>query len=163
LCRVHGGEPRSTVHTSERGDWWCADAPDAHPTADARPCRAGQEAPRMSEETLRAADRARSPSEKRRSFPKISPLPGGLYAERKRCNRPNCRCATGGDALHGPYLYRRWSELGRLRRQYVKAGDAERVRAGLAEWRRQHPPARSERELLANLRRLFRDIEAGED
>ncbi len=117
----------------------------------------------MGIETLRPSRRAPSPHEKRRSFPKIGPLPGGLYAERKRCNRPNCRCAAGGEALHGPYLYRRWMEDGRLRRQYVKAADAERVRAGLAEWRRLHPPVRSARELLAELRRLFRQIEAGED
>ncbi len=116
----------------------------------------------MSKETLRQARRAPSASEKRRSFPKIRPLPGGLYEERKRSNRPNCRCAAGGEALHGPYLYRRWMENGRLRRQYVKAADAERVRAGLAEWRRLHPPVRSARELLAELRRLFRQMEAGE-
>ncbi len=117
----------------------------------------------MSKETLRHSGRTRSPHEKRRSFPKIAPLPGGLYAERKRCNRPNCRCAAAGEALHGPYLYRRWVENGRLRRQYVKLADAERVRAGLAEWRRLHPPIRSARDLLAELRRLFRQIETGED
>src|SRR5688500_17225887 len=76
-------------------------------------------------ETLRPSWRAPSSHKKCRSSPKINPLPGGLYAERKRCNRPNCRCAAGGDALHGPYLYRRWSESGRLRRQYVKSAEAE--------------------------------------
>ncbi len=113
----------------------------------------------MSIETLRPERHAPALHENRRSFPKIAPLPGGLYAERKRCNRPNCRCAAGGDALHGPYLYRRWMENGRLRRRYVKRADAERTRAGLAEWRRRHPPARSARELLAELRRLFRQVE----
>jgi hypothetical protein len=43
----------------------------------------------------------------------------------------------------------------------VKPADAERVRAGLAEWRRLHPPVRSARELLADLRRLLREIETG--
>jgi len=95
-----------------------------------------------------------------RSFPKTLPLPGGLYAERKRCSRPNCRCAAGGDALHGPYLYRRWSDRGRLRRQYVKAADADWVRAGIAEWGRLHPPARATRDRLAELRRVMRDLEA---
>ena len=113
-----------------------------------------------SQETLQRARWARSPGEKRRSFPKIEPLPGSLHAERKRCNRPNCRCSAGGDALHGPYLYRRWLENGRLRRQYVKPTDAEWVRAALAEWRRLHPPARSAREFLAELRRLFRQLDA---
>jgi hypothetical protein len=86
----------------------------------------------MRVETLRRSRRGRARHERRRSVPKIQPLPGGLFTERKRCNRPNCHCAAGGDALHGPYLFRRWSENGRLRRQYVKAADADRVRAGLA-------------------------------
>jgi len=116
----------------------------------------------MTQETLQTAHPAPSTRKKCRSFPKIVPLPGGIYAERKRCNRPNCRCSAGGEALHGPYLYRRWMEDGRLRRQYVKRVDAERVRAGLDEWRRLHPPARSARQLLAELRRLFREIGAGE-
>ena len=114
----------------------------------------------MSKETLRPERRAPALHEKCRSCPKIEPLPGSLHAERKRCNRPSCRCAAGGEALHGPYLYRRWLEGGRLRRQYVRAADAERVRAGLAEWRRLHPPARSAREALALLRRLLRQLEA---
>ena len=62
--------------------------------------------------------------------------------------------------LHGPYLYRRWSENGRLRSQYVRPAEAQRIRAGLAEWRRLHPPARSARDVLAELRRLFRQLDA---
>ena len=114
----------------------------------------------VSAESLQRSRRSHLQHEKRRSFPKIRPLPGGLFSERKRCNRSNCRCVAGGDALHGPYLYRRWTEAGRLRRQYVKATDSDRVRAGLAEWRRLHPPARSARDLLAELRRLMRALEA---
>jgi hypothetical protein len=116
----------------------------------------------MTQETLATSRHTRSPHEKCRSFPKIRPLPGGLYAEQKRCNKPNCRCSAGGDALHGPYLYRRWVENGRLRRQYVKAAQADRVRAGLARWRELHPPARSAREVLAELRLLLRQLETGE-
>ena len=86
----------------------------------------------MSKETLQPAGCAPSAHEKRRSFPKIDALPGSLHAEWKRCNRPNCRCVAGGEALHGPYLYRRWLEGGRLQRQYVKPADTERVREGLA-------------------------------
>jgi hypothetical protein len=48
----------------------------------------------------------------------------------------------------------RWREGGRQRRRYVRAQDAEDVRAALAAWRRLHPPARSTRDLLADLRRL---------
>jgi len=113
----------------------------------------------MSVETLRRRRRGRSQNGYRRSFPKIQPLPGRLYTELKRCNRSNCRCSVGGDALHGPYLYRRWTENGHLRRQYVKAADADHVRVGLAEWRRLHPPARSTRSLLAELCRLTRALE----
>src|SRR3954451_19756910 len=113
----------------------------------------------MSVETLRSSRRTGGQQESRRPDPKIVPLPGRLYAERKRCNRPNCRCAAGGEALHGPYLFRRWVEHGQRRRQYVKAADADRVQAGLAEWKRLHPPARSTRDLLAELRRLFRALE----
>ena len=80
-----------------------------------------------------------------------------LRAELVRCGKPTCRCASG--ERHGPYLYRRWREGGRQRRQYVKPADAERIRAALAEWRRLHPPARSARDVLAELRRLFRQLD----
>ena len=69
----------------------------------------------------------------RRSAPKMVPLPGALFLEQKRCNRPNCRCVAGGAALHGPYLYRRWVEDDRRRRQKIPAADADRIRSGLAE------------------------------
>ncbi len=85
-------------------------------------------------------------------LPKIAPLPGVLLANPVRCGKPSCRCARG--ELHGPYLYRRWREGGRQRRRYVRARDVGEVRAALAEWRRLHPPARSMRDLLADLRRL---------
>lgn len=114
----------------------------------------------MSKETLQQSRRTRSQNKSRRFAPKTVPLPGRLYGERKRCNRLSCRCAAGGDALHGPYLFRRWVEQGQRRRQYVKAPDAERVRAGIAAWKRLHPPARSTRALLADLRRLTRELEA---
>jgi hypothetical protein len=104
--------------------------------------------------------RTQSQNNSCRSGRKIVPLPGRLYAVRTRCSRLNCRCVAGGDARHGPYLYRRWLENGRRRSQYVRAADADRVRAGLAEWRRLHPPARSARDAIAELRRLFRELEA---
>ena len=113
----------------------------------------------MSEETLRSSGRTDSRNKSRRSVRKITPLPGVMYAERKRCGRLTCRCAAGGDARHGPYLYRRWLQNGRRRSQYVKASNADRVRAGLAEWKRLHPPTRSTRDLLDELRRLFRALE----
>jgi hypothetical protein len=85
-------------------------------------------------------------------LPKTDGLPGSLQAEYKGCGKPACRCARG--ELHGPYLYRRWREGGRLRRQYVRPRDAERVQAALTEWRRLHPPTWQTRQELAYLRRL---------
>jgi hypothetical protein len=113
----------------------------------------------MNVETFRDAQQASTQNEECRSVRKIMPLSGGLYAEQKRCGRLTCRCSVGGDARHGPYLYRRWLENGRRRSQYVKSADADRVRDGIVEWRRLHPPARSARSLLAELRRLFRELE----
>ncbi len=88
--------------------------------------------------------------------PKIEPLPGSLQAERKRCGRDNCHCATG--LGHGPYRRRYWRENGRRYRQYVKPDDVEAVEAALAEWRRLHPPVWSARCSLAKLRRLLREL-----
>jgi hypothetical protein len=89
------------------------------------------------------------------SLRKTVPLPGILLAELVACGKPSCRCAAG--RRHGPYLYRRWREQGKQRRQYVRPCDAEAVRAALAEWRRLHPPAWPTRRALAELRQLLRD------
>jgi hypothetical protein len=87
---------------------------------------------------------------------KTTPLPGVLRAEWIRCGAPRCRC-TRGDR-HGPYLYRRWREAGRQRRRYVKPSEVAHVAEALAAWRRLHPPARSMRSLLTDLRRLDRQL-----
>ena len=84
--------------------------------------------------------------------PEVEPLPGSLHAEWRTCGKPTCRCGRGDP--HGPYWSRRWREGGRQRRRYVRPAELERVRAGLAEWRRLHPPARSARDGLAALRWL---------
>jgi hypothetical protein len=91
-------------------------------------------------------------------LPKIEALPGILQAEYKGCGKPACRCARG--ELHGPYLYRRWREGGRQKRQYVKQADAQAVEAALAEWRRLHPPIYCMRQELAELHRLLRQLDA---
>jgi hypothetical protein len=54
-------------------------------------------------------------------------LPGAVCAQWVRCGRPGCRCARG--ALHGPYFYRFWRDAGRLRKQYIRRPDVDRVRA----------------------------------
>jgi hypothetical protein len=88
---------------------------------------------------------------------KVTPLPGVLRAEWVRCGKPACRCVRG--ERHGPYLYRRWREDGRQRRRYVKPSAVARVQAALDAWRRLHPPARSTRDILAELRRLSRQLD----
>ena len=57
-------------------------------------------------------------------------LRGSLIAERKRCGKPNCRCARG--ELHGPYYYRRWrDESGRQRKEYVPRERSAQMRRAL--------------------------------
>ena len=93
----------------------------------------------------------------RRFVPKtaaVEPLPGSLHAAWVRCGKIGCKCARG--VRHGPYWRRQWRERGQTRREYVKRADVERVRTALAAWREMHPPARTLRQELAELRRLFR-------
>jgi hypothetical protein len=59
----------------------------------------------------------------------LTPLPGSIVEDWKRCGRPSCKCAQG--ELHGPYLVRVWYEGGKRRKAYVKASDAPRVRASI--------------------------------
>ena len=108
-------------------------------------------------ETLSGTERGRGRWKNGDPLPKIGPLPGVLLANGVRCGKPSCRCARG--ERHGPYLYRRWREGGRQRRQYVKPRDAEQVREALAEWQRLHPPADRLRRELAELRRLLRELD----
>jgi len=90
-------------------------------------------------------------------LPKIEPLRGALVSDWKTCGKAVCRCARG--ERHGPYWSLRWREDGRQRRTYVCSGDVDTVRAAVAAWRDQHPPARSARDLIADLRRLMRTLE----
>ncbi len=110
-------------------------------------------------ETLRRTSRAPAPNENGDLVRKTEPLSGTLRAETVRCGKPACRCALGGER-HGPYLYRRWREDRRQRRQYVRPADAEGVQAAIATWRRLHPPAWQTRQELAELRQLLRHLDA---
>jgi hypothetical protein len=78
-------------------------------------------------------------------------LPGAICAQWVRCSRPNCRCARG--SLHGPYHYRFWREGGRLRKEYVRRQDVDRVRA-------QCRARRQERQELADWREVWRELVA---
>jgi hypothetical protein len=42
---------------------------------------------------------------------------GTLVKEKVKCGKSGCKCADGD--LHGPYLYRYWSESGTTKSEYV--------------------------------------------
>jgi hypothetical protein len=65
---------------------------------------------------------------------KIVPLPGYLLAQKIKCGRPNCKCASG--ELHGPYFYYVWRVGTRQYKEYVKRSDVAAFRAGIQEHRR---------------------------
>ena len=68
----------------------------------------------------------RKPSSEREPHPELEPLPGSVISQFICCGKPGCRCSHGD--LHGPYYSRIWREDGRVRKQYVKITDVERVR-----------------------------------
>jgi hypothetical protein len=75
---------------------------------------------------------------------------GSLHLEFKRCGRPNCRCSRG--LLHGPYLYRRWREGGRQRKQYVPMNRLSEVSAAMERQRAERARPAEVRHLLKELR-----------
>lgn len=89
-------------------------------------------------------------------LPKMDLLRGSLHQELKWCGKPNCRCARGHP--HGPYWVRRWREGGRQRKQYIRPGDVDDVRAAIVQYRDVHPPAWQMRQDLAALRRLMQEM-----
>jgi hypothetical protein len=58
---------------------------------------------------------------------------GSFYLLRRKCGKPNCRCATG--QLHGCYVLTR-SEQGKIRLYMVPKTERAQVRAWAAEYRR---------------------------
>ncbi len=83
-------------------------------------------------------------------FPKtdaLSPLPGSLHLEYRRCGRSNCRCRAGYS--HGPYTVRRWREGGRQRKQYVPASKVAGALLATAMYRASVPNVSG---ILASLR-----------
>lgn len=101
-------------------------------------------------ETERTRDRVCCP----RSGVAMADLTGALVPEYKRCGKSNCRCARG--QLHGPYYYRRWRDAGgRQRKQYVRRGQSEQVRAALGKARGSN--------VWAQLRALKRLLDEADD
>ena len=61
--------------------------------------------------------------------------PGSINATYRRCGKPNCACAEPGHRGHGPrWLWTR-SAGGRTRTRQLSAGELEKVRAELANYR----------------------------
>jgi uncharacterized protein DUF6788 len=112
---------------------------------------------RAREETSERGDRAPTEGQSGRSLPKTEPLRGSLHAELKRCSKPSCRCARGD--LHGPYWSLRWREGNRQHHRYVRPAEITTVRTALAAWRALHPPARSTRDQLVELRRSLHRLD----
>ena len=86
------------------------------------------------------------------------PKKGAVCVQWKRCGHRSCRCARG--QLHGPYYCLFWREDGRRRKRYVRQADVEATRATTVEWRRLHPPVWTARQAVAELGRLFRELDA---
>jgi hypothetical protein len=91
----------------------------------------------MKKDTGQFRDKAFAGQQKefRKLASKIDGVQGSLEARFIRCGRANCKCTRG--ELHGPYFYHRYRSGGRRRRRYVKAGEVEALRAGIAEYREQ--------------------------
>jgi hypothetical protein len=61
--------------------------------------------------------------------------PGSMNATYRRCGKPNCACAQPGHPGHGPrWLWTR-SAGGRTRTRQLSAGELDKVRAELANYR----------------------------
>ena len=85
-------------------------------------------------------------------------LPGTVRVQWVRCSRSNCCCARG--ELHGPYFYRVWRENGKVRKEYVKRTEVDKVRRqcnARKEIRRQLQKSWS---TLRLMRERIREVEA---
>jgi hypothetical protein len=75
---------------------------------------------------------------------------GTLMERRKKCGKPNCRCSSDPDALHGPYCeWNRW-EKGHLVHRTVSSDQAEQLARAIA----------NQREIKALLKEWERETEA---
>jgi hypothetical protein len=75
---------------------------------------------------------------------------GTLMERKKKCGRPNCRCASDPDAVHGPYYeWNRWKG-GRLVHRVVSREQAGMLAGAIA----------NQREIKDLLRQWERETEA---
>lgn len=92
-----------------------------------------------------------------------------LCVQYRRCGKPGCRCAAGGDELHGPYYCLFYRENGRLRKRYVRKDEVEEVRAAVealrsvrrAEREREEGHKQIWRSMKQNLRRIEEQTKPG--
>lgn len=87
-------------------------------------------------------------NENPKTLPKT--LPGVVCAQRVRCGKPGCRCASG--QRHLAY-YRFWRDGGRLKKCYVRTADLAAVRAA-------RDARRAEQRLLADAWQQWRELAA---
>lgn len=75
---------------------------------------------------------------------------GTLAERKKKCGKPNCRCASDPDSLHGPYHeWNRWED-GKLVHRIVSREQAQALAKAIA----------NQREIKALLREWERGTEA---
>jgi hypothetical protein len=70
------------------------------------------------------------PTLQRSSEPLV--LRGSLFTFRRRCGKPNCRCAAGEEAHESPALS--YTENGKAKTLTLTGADLGEVRAGLARY-----------------------------
>ena len=95
-------------------------------------------------------------TESAETLPKI--LVGAVCKQLKTCGKANCRCVRNGQKH--VYYYRFYRENGRLRKQYVRVSDLERVRAACTAHKELQAGLRAEygeyKDFLARVRALIR-------
>lgn len=88
---------------------------------------------------LAAAAKQDEANRRRRKWPKWYKIPhelpgelaGSLQVYRVRCGKPRCRCASRRPDDAHEATFRVWHEGGRMRKQYVRAGEVEHVRQAI--------------------------------
>ncbi len=87
-----------------------------------------------------------------------------LCRQSVKCGRTHCHCAQG--LLHGPYWYMFWREPGgRLRKRYVRQGDAvglqQRIAKGRAQRQELQRRSAASKEAYKAMASLMKEAERG--
>lgn len=94
---------------------------------------------------------------------RLTPLPGGVYAQYIRCTGRCAKCTDG--AGHGPYWYRFYRVGGKVRKEYISARRVPYVRRQCAAWRALRRQERQARQTALaewrTTRGLLREVECG--